>query len=146
MSRTVLFVVCLFFMQSLFAQTQLSWEDFADIDFEPAYNEIYEIYFLKPTFGEKIKQHQGKEVRITGYFLNIAGDGEVLLVSQNPMASCFFCGASGPESVVEINFKKKPSFKTDDIVTITGNLTLNKFDVDHFNYILNDAEGELTEE
>lgn len=146
MSRAVLFVVCLFFCQNLFAQIQLSWEDFADIDFEPSYNEIYEIYFLKPTFGEKIKQYQGKEVRITGYFLNIAGDGEVLLVSQNPMASCFFCGASGPESVVEINFKKKPSFKTDDIVTITGNLALNKFDVDHFNYILNDAEGQLTEE
>ena len=146
MSRTVLIVGFLFFMQGLFAQVQLSWEDFADIDFEPAYNEVYEIYFLKPAFGEKIKQYQGKEVRITGYFLNIAGDGEVLLVSQNPMASCFFCGASGPESVVEINFKKKPSFKTDDMVTITGNLTLNKFDVDHFNYILNDAEGKLAKE
>ena len=59
------------------------------------------------------------------------------------MASCFFCGASGPESVVEINFKTRPSFKTDDIVTITGVLVLNKYDVNHFNYILNNAKGKL---
>ena len=62
------------------------------------------------------------------------------------MASCFFCGASGPESVIEINFKSVPPFKTDQIVTITGVLELNKYDVDHFNYILNNAEGQLTEQ
>ena len=57
-----------------------------------------------------------------------------------------FCGASGPESVVEINFKSVPPFKTDQVVTITGVLELNKYDVDHFNYILNKAEGQLTEQ
>ena len=62
------------------------------------------------------------------------------------MASCFFCGASGPESVIEINFKSVPPFKTDQVVTITGVLELNKYDVDHFNYILNKAEGQLTEQ
>lgn len=146
MSKSFFFLVNLFFIQCVFGQTSLDWEDFADINFEPAYNEIHEVYFLKPTFGNEIKKHQGETISITGYFLDIAGDGGVLLVSQNPMASCFFCGASGPESVIEINFKSVPPFKTDQVVTITGVLELNKYDVDHFNYILNKAEGQLTEQ
>ena len=41
-------------MQGVSAQTELSWEDFADIDFEPAYNEFYEEYF--PFLQERLQQ------------------------------------------------------------------------------------------
>lgn len=139
-----LFFVCqLFAIQGIVAQTNLSWENFIDVDFSPGFNEVYQDYFLKPTFGEKILPYKGKEVSIQGYFLDITGNGEVLLISQNPMVSCFFCGAAGPESVIEVNFKEKPDFKTDQIVLVTGILELNEFDVDHFNYILNEATGQL---
>ena len=46
MSKSFFFLVNLFFMQCVFGQTSLDWEDFADINFEPAYNEIHEVYFL----------------------------------------------------------------------------------------------------
>jgi len=125
------------------AQEQLTWKDFADVNFEPEYNEKYEMYFLTPKFGEKIRSYRGKQVSIKGYFLDISGSGEVFLISQNPMASCFFCGAAGPETIIEVNFKKKPPFKTDQIVTVTGVLELNKENVDHCNYILKEATGRL---
>ena len=127
------------------AQEQLTWEDFADITFEPEYNEKYDVHFLMPKFGEKIKSYKGKEVSITGYFLDLSGSGEIFLVSQNPMASCFFCGAAGPETVVEVHFKAKPSFKTDQIVSVSGTLDLNRNDVSHCNYILYEASGELAD-
>lgn len=125
------------------AQVELTWEDFADITFEPEYNEKYDVHFLMPKFGEKIKTFQGKDVSITGYFLDLSGSGEIFLVSQNPMASCFFCGAAGPETIVEVHFKEKPPFKTDQIVTVSGVLDLNRNDVSHCNYILYKAAGEL---
>ncbi len=125
------------------AQQQLTWEDFADVNFEQVYNEEYDIYFLTPTFGEQIKSFRGKEVRIKGYFLDISGSGEVYLISQNPMASCFFCGAAGPETIVETHFKEPPSFKTDQIVTVTGVLELNANNVNNCNYILKEAIGTL---
>lgn len=125
------------------AQEQLTWEDFADMTFEPEYNEKYDVHFLMPKFGERIKSYRGKQVSIRGYFLDITGGGEMFLVSQNPMASCFFCGAAGPESVVEVNFEERPAFKTDQIITVTGVLELNRNDVSHCNYILNEASGEL---
>ena len=37
------------------AQEQLSWEDFADVNFEAEFNEKYGVHFLMPTFGEKIR-------------------------------------------------------------------------------------------
>ncbi|WP_350286295.1 hypothetical protein [uncultured Croceitalea sp.] len=137
----VLFVtfVCTFTM----AQEQLTWADFADVDFVPEYNEKYDVDFLMPTFGKRIMFFRGKRVSIRGYFLDIAGNGEIFLVSQNPMASCFFCGAAGPETIIEVNFKEHPPFRTDQIVTVTGVLELNRNDVDHCNYILKGATGKL---
>ena len=125
------------------AQVKLTWKDFADIDFESVYNEKYEVYLLKPKFGQKIKTYQGKKISITGFFLDLSGSGEIFLVSQNPMASCFFCGAAGPETIIEVSFIEKQSFRTDQIVSVTGILELNVDDVDHCNYILNLASGRL---
>ncbi len=125
------------------AQEHLTWDDFADVSFEPVYNKKYDVHFLMPKFGEKIQSYSGKQVRIKGYFLDISGSGEVFLVSKNPMASCFFCGAAGAETIVEVSFKEKPSFKTDQIVMVTGVLELNVNNVDHCNYILKEATGQL---
>ena len=143
MDKRFLVVLSFFIIQGVLAQSELTWADFADASFEPEYNEKYEVYFLMPKFGKRIKAYQGKSISITGYFLDISGSGEVFLISQNPMASCFFCGGAGPETIIEVNFKEKPPFRTDQIVTVTGTLKLNPTDVDHCNYILYGASGEL---
>ena len=143
--RRHFFIVLLVSLVSSYgiAQDQLDWDDFADVNFEPVYNEKYDVYFLMPKFGEKIQSYRGKQVSITGYFLDISGSGEVFLVSKNPMASCFFCGAAGPETVIEVSFDERPPFRTDQVVTITGVLELNRNNVNHCNYILKEASGQL---
>jgi len=125
------------------SQEQLTWKDFADVNFEPVFNEQYGVHFLMPTFGDKIQAYQGKQVKIKGYFLDISGSGEIFLVSKKPMASCFFCGAAGPETIIEVSFKEKPPFKTDQIIEVNGLLELNENNVDHCNYILTAATGQL---
>lgn len=143
MRSLFLFFLSLLMAQGLYAQIKLTWDDFADVNFIPEFNEKYGVNFLMPTFGERIRSYTGTQISITGYFLDISGTGEVFLVSKNPMASCFFCGAAGPETIVEVNFKERPPFKTDQIVTVTGLLELNRNDVDHCNYILKEATGQL---
>ena len=139
----VSFVV--FSFSSILGQKQLTWEDFADVSFEPEYIEKYGAHFLMPSFGETIKAYDGAQVSIQGYFLDISGNGDVFLISQRPMASCFFCGGAGPETIVEVHFTEPPSFKTDQIVVVTGILKINERDVDHCNYILEKATGELVQ-
>ena len=144
MYRNIIFgLVVVFASQFVAAQEELTWADFADVTFEPEYNEEYDVHFLMPKFGEKIKAYNGKQISIRGYFLDISGSGEIFLVSQNPMASCFFCGAAGPETIVEVNFKETPPFKTDQIVEVMGTLQINRNDVSHCNYILHEASGVL---
>lgn len=144
MRKSLLTFLLLTFISSFaVAQEQLTWADFADVEFKPTFNEKYGIDFLMPTFGSTIKSYRGKLISITGYFLDISGNGRIFLLSQNPMAACFFCGGSGPETIIEVNFKEKPPYKTDQIITITGILELNVDDVDHCNYILKDATGKL---
>ncbi|WP_109299383.1 hypothetical protein [Aquimarina sp. AU474] len=131
---------------NLFSQEKLTWNDLADVKFYNVYSAKYDDIFLKPRFGSAIKSYQGAQIRIKGYFLDFSiEEDEFYLISKNPRASCFFCGGAGPESVVEVVFKQKPRFKTDQVVEITGVLELNIDDVDHCNYILKNAIGKLVE-
>ena len=93
------------------------------------------MYFLYPTFGPAVKSLEGKEVQIKGYMIPV--DENIYVISSQPMAACFFCGGSGPESIIELQFSnKRQKFKTDEIRTVKGKLRLNPADIEHLNYIL----------
>ncbi len=140
---TLLLAVC--FHTFVMGQERITWSHLADVTFKPVYNAIHDTNFLMPTFGDNIKSYKGKEVQIKGYFLNLNPGSDFFLLSANPMASCFFCGGSGPETIIEVKFVEKPPFRTDQVITVTGTLMLNKDDVDHCNYILVGATGELSQ-
>lgn len=126
------------------SQVLITWDDLARVEFEDKYFEDYDDYFSYPTFSSSVKALAGQEVKITGYFLDLDPNGEIFILSKGPMAACFFCGIGGPETAIEIQFASKPPFEEDDIITVTGQLKLNRDDINHFNYILTDCKAELT--
>lgn len=136
MKNKILIAFVLLSSLTCVAQKKITWKDLSKVKFEKKYFPAYGQHFLYPTFSESIKALEGKKVTITGYFLNIDPNGKIFILSKGPMASCFFCGIGGPETAMEIQFAVKPSYKTDDIITVTGTLKLNSDDVEHFNYIL----------
>lgn len=138
-------IIFLFISVFGFSQKLVTWKDLAEITYTEKYFPDYDDYFLYPEFLPTVKALEGKEITITGYFLNIDPEEKLHVLSKGPMSSCFFCGEGGPETAVELQFIKKPIFITDDIVNITGVLKLNKDDVEHFNYILTECKGELVE-
>jgi hypothetical protein len=83
----------------------------------------------------------GKEITVEGYYVPFAPeDGNYIIVSKYPMSQCFFCGGGGPESIAEVNFAKGPGkFQVDDLITVKGKLKLNVDNLDHVNFILDDA-------
>lgn len=125
----------------VYAQKQLNWKDLADVSFVTKYVESEGGEVLIPEFGTSIKNMEGKQISVTGYFLNLDATSKSYMLSKNPMSACFFCGAGGPETVIEIHFKGNEVFKTDAIVTITGVLKLNQTDLNHCNYIMEQATG-----
>lgn len=119
---------------------QISWKRLADVQFSRRLNKELSMYFLYPTFGPSVNALQGKEISIRGYIIPVDENDNIYVISAKPMAACFFCGGAGPESIMELQFrKKKLRFRTDEVRTVTGKLILNTNDVDHLNYILKDA-------
>ncbi len=126
------------------SQKEINWEFLSKVEYEEKYFSEFDEYYLFPTFSSDIKTLNGKEITITGYFLDIDAESNVFILSKGPMSSCFFCGGGGPETAIELYFVSKPNFQTDDIVTITGVFNLNSDDVEHFNYILKKCKGVLS--
>ncbi len=114
------------------------WEIFSNTRFEWQYVEKLGLQAEIPIFDDKIKALEGKEITITGYFLPIDIDGNRIIISKLPYASCFFCGGGvGLESVAEVQFEKKqPPFDMDELLTVKGRLKLNKDEYGHLVFIL----------
>lgn len=141
-------VLITFFLLSctlFFGQQKITWEDLSKVKFTDKYFPDYDEYFMYPEFLSSVKALEGKQITIKGYFLNIDPRGKTYILSKGPISSCFFCGVGGPETAIELQFASKPTFKTDDIVSVTGILKLNADDVEHFNYIIIGCKGKLKE-
>lgn len=141
--RRVIFILLFIFTTStsVVGQKLIFWEDLSHVRFIKKYNKHIGFNYQYPEFDNSVLSLEGEEVIITGYFLNLDPKTKKYLLSKNPMASCFFCGNGGPESVIEIFFSSPQVFEIDDLVTVTGKLRFNKDDPEHCNYIIEDADG-----
>jgi len=130
----------LFFATSAFAQAD-GWASFAKTKFEAKYNEKAQEYFMFPEFPPDLKALVGKEINLEGYYLPIDVDGDAyIILSKFPYSQCFFCGGAGPESIAEVTFRSKPDrFEADQFIRVKGKLKLNPSDLEHGNFILEDA-------
>lgn len=136
-----LFVLLLLFSKFGFSQIEISWKDLEDIDFSEAYVEEVDQYILFPHFGLDIRELESKEVVLSGYILALDPDEGYYVLSKGPFASCFFCGAAGPETIVELSLKSKDkSFMMDEFATFKGYLKLNSDDIYRCVYIIEFAE------
>ncbi|MEM9897377.1 MAG: hypothetical protein AAF789_13500 [Bacteroidota bacterium] len=138
---SVLFVI-LFFASNLKAQFDRSsdnWRKMADVEYEKATDEYGEIYV--PKFGGEVRMMEGQRISLEGFIVPFEGmfKPNQIILSSLPIASCFFCGGSGPETVAEAHLVENISY-TAKPVTIRGTLTLNDRDYDQLMYILKDAE------
>lgn len=125
----------------VYSQSKVTWQTLADVSFTEKYSPEVEANFYYPHFGPSVKALAGKEVVLKGYMLILGSKRDFYILSRNSYASCFFCGRAGPESIVELKLKPgHPRFWMDQVVTIKGRLKLNQEDIDHCNYILEDAE------
>ncbi|MFW5706872.1 MAG: hypothetical protein ACOC12_03025 [Bacteroidota bacterium] len=123
-----------------------TWETLlTDVKMRYRFSVDYNAFVHVPRFGDSLKEMEGNEIVLRGFFLPGDVTGEAFVLSYVPMQMCFFCAGSGIESVVElqtlithqIRFRR---LSTDDFIEVRGKLRLNRDDLDHLIYILEDAE------
>ena len=108
-----------------FAQERLSWNTFERLNFEEVYEPTTASWVQVPVWTEELKQWDGKLVKITGYIIALDAFNSQYALSAFPFSSCFFCGAAGPESVLELDLKHQQEYLTDEVITFKGVLELN---------------------
>ncbi len=158
--KSVLFLLLFTLLYtSAFSQEKITWKELTTIYRKEIYNRtsddekkttlFYKEVILKKNEDKQalsLKDFEGKEVTIRGYFLDLGADSMWYMLSRFPFENCFFCTGVGPETVIELadfqNLKSK--LKTDDIVTVIGTLSLVKEDNEYF-YVLKNCSVKLTE-
>lgn len=138
MKTIVLYILT--FSLSLADTRTISWDDLKDVKFSRKFIKEEDMYFLFPTFGEKVKKLNGTDLQIKGYMIPVDPEDKVYVLSARPMASCFFCGGAGPETIIQLNLKTRKKFRTDEIWTVRGKFRLNADNLDECNYVLDVCE------
>lgn len=122
----------------LFFADTLSWKLLGEIKFLKKKHATYgEVDF--PLVNTKLKKLQKKTIVMSGFIVPI--DNKNYALSKNVFASCFFCGKSGPETIMGIKFKgATPKLKTDTYLTLKGTFRYNETDVEDWIYHIENAE------
>jgi len=122
------------------AQGSNFWQTLAQVHFENTKDKSgYTVEV--PVFSNYLKTFQGKHITLKGYVIpleEVGGSGKFML-SSLPFNLCYFCGAAGPETAVEVETTEKVKFTTRNIV-MEGTLVLNDRDPNHHIYILKAAK------
>ncbi|MEM1121652.1 MAG: hypothetical protein AAGJ18_14470 [Bacteroidota bacterium] len=122
---------------------ELTWQLLMDIQYRLRYFSELDTEIYASVFPEAIRALEGKEVIIEGFVIPFDEEGELLALSHNPYAACFFCGKASPASVMSIYLENKDNtYKADDFKKFRGRLRLNSDDPNEFYYILEGVKVE----
>jgi hypothetical protein len=145
-------LVCIFFMpfysfvhaQRIKANTNY-WDIMTDVSIKAKFNPLTENFDNTPTFGKKIIKLDGKQLFLKGFIIPADLTKGRMTLSKFSYSSCYFCGAAGPESVIEIVAKNPIIYRMDKPISLQGTLRLNRttetneYDPFRLLYILEDA-------
>ena len=120
------------------AADTLTWKLLGEIKYLKKKHASYgEVDF--PVINTKLKKLANKTIVMSGFIVPI--DNKNYALSKNVFASCFFCGKSGPETIMGIKFRgATPKLKTDTYLTIKGTFRPNEDDVEDWIYNCDNAE------
>jgi len=125
---------------TLASQEQNFWDTLARVRFENRKDKSgYDVEV--PVFSPQLTVFNNKKISLKGYIIpleELGGQGRFML-SSLPFNLCFFCGAAGPETVIEVQTPVKIPFTTKPII-LEGTLVLNDKDPNHHMYILTAAK------
>ena len=117
------------------------WSMLSKITYKKEYDELLGVKVDRPIFSKEIKANEGKEIFLKGYIIPTDGfkSHKEFVFSAFPYSSCFFCGAAGPETVIEVFASEGISY-TSESISIKGKLKLNSTDVNRLMFALHDVK------
>ena len=87
---------------SLMAQN--TWLTLSKVTYKRQFDEMMGMEVKTPEYSQEIIALQGKTVEVEGYIIPLKGERAQshFMYSAYPYAMCYFCGAAGPETVMQV--------------------------------------------
>ncbi|GAB4396996.1 MAG: hypothetical protein OHK0053_12400 [Microscillaceae bacterium] len=119
------------------SQEVSTWKTLAEVQIKTVLQNGYEIEI--PIFSANLKKLNGQWITLRGYILPLDLDQQnAFIFSRYPYNACYFCGAAGPETVLEVASRQALPYQEKPL-TLRGRLRLNADNPDKFMYLLEDA-------
>lgn len=131
------------FIALLFGPQVSGWELLSTVEIVKGYDSFMGAEIDQPKFSEQLILREGKEITLEGFIIPLEQEEnqKYFVLSRFPYQSCFFCGAAGPETVVEV-YSERTFRITDERVRVEGKLKLNDDNPLHLFFILENSKVE----
>ncbi len=122
------------------SQNHNFWQVLAEVGYQTR-KDVNGNIIETPVFSKNLKSYNGKKIRLKGFVIpiNEVGDQDKFMLSALPFNVCYFCGAAGPETVIEVDSDEALRFNS-KAIWVEGFLYLNYNDPDHHMYMLKSAQ------
>jgi hypothetical protein len=116
------------------------WQILAEVGFQ-THKDAAGSIVETPVFSKNLKSFHGKKIKLKGFVIpiNEVDDKDKFMLSSLPFNICYFCGAAGPETVIEVESNDNIRFNS-KAIWVEGVLYLNDSDPDHHMYVLREAQ------
>lgn len=126
----------------MLAQVENGWEQLSKVESRSVYNAELGFVNVDIVIPDEIKALDGKLIEVAGYIIPLTGQvgQNNFMFSRYPKNQCFFCGAAGPESAMEVFMSGRNTVPyTSDRVRLKGRLEINEDDISGLIYSLTAA-------
>ena len=133
------------------AQAQLKdlpkdyWKNLEEVTMKNKFDREKQKFDQRPQFGRSLIKLDGKKIYLQGYIIPATLTKGPMVLSRFSYAECFFCGAAGPETVIEVVAKGPIIYRMDKPIILEGRLRINRttegqvYDPFRLLYILEEA-------
>jgi len=144
MMHKIYIFLLLFSLNGLNAQDKTDhWNTLAMVNMESKFDDMMGMIIKTATPTPIAEKLNAQELEIRGYIIALAAKTELshFMFSRYPQNMCFFCGAAGPESAMQVFMKEghKVDYTADKVI-IKGTLNIQKGDPSGLIYTLTNAE------
>lgn len=143
LSSILILILCGLITTECLSQQPDAWATLSLVTKEKSYDEFMGMEMEKVTPTPIAQTMDGKEIEVRGYMiaLDVKRKQSHIMFSRYPQNMCFFCGAAGPESAMQVFMAggKELEHTTDKIV-LKGILNVQLNDPTGLIYTLTQAE------
>lgn len=141
--KAYLFILCSFWsLANLTGQIDNGWEKLSKVESRSVYNAELGFVNVDINIPDEIKAMDGEFIEVEGYIIPLTGQvgQNNFMFSRYPKNQCFFCGAAGPESAMEVFMSGRNTVPfTSDRIRLKGRLEINEDDISGLIYSLTAA-------